>query len=53
MIFIHYLHKNAVIVAVAQSSNRMYFHIKQTQYQSNNKQQSSAYFNIKLCKLIF
>lgn len=29
VIFIHYFQKNAVIVAVAQSSNRMYFHVKQ------------------------
>lgn len=42
MIFIHYFEKYAVIVAVAQSSNRMHFHFKQNQYQSNNKQQTSV-----------
>lgn len=41
-IFIHQFHKYSVIVVVAQSPIKKYFHVKQNQYQSNKEQRSSV-----------
>lgn len=49
-VFIHQFHKYSVIVVVAQSPIKKYFHVKQNQYQSNKEQRSSVqHVSVFLC----